>query len=34
MTAQFLNQLARDSGGKLFRGGWDLKSILGAARKP
>jgi len=34
MTAQFLNQLAKDSGGKLFRGGWDLKSILAAARKP
>jgi hypothetical protein len=34
MTAQFLNQLTKDSGGKLFRGGWDLKSILAAARKP
>jgi len=34
MTAQFLNQLAKDSGGRVFRGGWDLKSILAAARKP
>ena len=34
MTAQFLDQLAKDSGGRLFRGAWDLKSILAAARKP
>ena len=34
MTAQFLDQLAKDSGGREFRGGWDLKSILAAARKP
>jgi len=34
VTAQFLNQLATDSGGRVFRGGWDLKSILAAARKP
>jgi len=34
MTAQFLNQLAEDSGGRVFRGPWDLKSILAAARKP
>ncbi len=34
MTAQFLDQLARDSGGRVFRGAWDLKSILAAARKP
>ena len=34
MTAQFLNQLAKDSGGREFRGAWDLKSILAAARKP
>lgn len=34
MTAQFLNQLAKDSGGRVFRGPWDLKSILAAARKP
>ncbi len=34
MTAQFLNQLAKDSGGRMFRGPWDLKSILAAARKP
>jgi hypothetical protein len=34
MTAQFLNQLAKDSGGRVFRGAWDLKSILAAARKP
>ena len=27
-------QLATDSGGRVFRGGWDLKSILAAARKP
>ena len=33
ITAQFLNQLAKDSGGREFRGGWDLKSILAAARK-
>jgi hypothetical protein len=34
MTAQFLNQLAKDSGGREFRGAWDLKTILVAARKP
>ena len=34
MTAQFLDQLANDSGGRVFRGAWDLKSILAAARKP
>jgi hypothetical protein len=34
MTARFLNQLAKDSGGKVYEGGWDLKSILAAARKP
>ena len=34
VTAQFLNQLAKDSGGQVFRGAWDLKSILAAARKP
>jgi len=34
MTAQFLDQLAKESGGRVFRGGWDLKSILAAARKP
>ena len=34
MTAQFLDQLAKDSGGLVFRGAWDLKSILAAARKP
>ncbi len=34
MTAQFLNQLAKDSGGRDFRGAWDLKTILTAARKP
>jgi hypothetical protein len=34
MTAQFLDQLAKDSGGRVFRGAWDLKSILAAARKP
>ena len=34
MTAQFLDQLAKDSGGRVFRGAWDLKSILAVARKP
>ena len=34
MTAQSLDQLAKDSGGRVFRGAWDLKSILAAARKP
>jgi hypothetical protein len=34
MTAQLLNQLAKDSGGRVFRGAWDLKTILAAARKP
>src|SRR5206468_2195955 len=34
VTVQFLNQLAKDSGGREFRGAWDLKSILAAARKP
>ena len=34
MTAQFLDQLAKDSGGQVFRGAWDLKYILAAARKP
>jgi hypothetical protein len=34
MTAQFLDQLAKNSGGRVFRGAWDLKSILAAARKP
>jgi len=34
MTAQFLDQLAKDSRGRVFRGGWDLKSILVAARQP
>ena len=34
MTAQFLDQLAKDSGGRMFRSAWDLKSILAAARKP
>jgi hypothetical protein len=34
MTARFLDQLAKDSGGRVFRGAWDLKSILAAARKP
>jgi hypothetical protein len=34
MTAQFLDQLAKDSGGWVFRGAWDVKSILAAARKP
>ena len=34
MTAQFLDQLARESRGRVFRGAWDLKSILAAARKP
>jgi hypothetical protein len=34
MTAQFLDQLAKDSGGRVFRGAWDLKSILAAVRKP
>ena len=34
VTAQFLDELAKDSGGRVFRGGWDLKSILAAARKP
>jgi hypothetical protein len=34
MTAQLLDQLAKDSGGRVFRGAWDLKSILAAARKP
>ena len=34
MTAQSLDQLAKDSGGRVFRGVWDLKSILEAARKP
>ena len=34
ITAQFLDQLAKDSGGRVFRGAWDLKSILAAARKP
>jgi hypothetical protein len=34
MTAQSLDQLAKDSGGRVFQGAWDLKSILAAARKP
>lgn len=34
MTAQSLDQLAKDAGGRVFRGAWDLKSILAAARKP
>jgi len=34
VTAQFLDQLAKGSGGRVFRGGWDVKSILAAARKP
>jgi len=34
MTAQFLDQLATDSDGRVFRGAWDLKSILAGARKP
>lgn len=34
MTAQSLDQLAKDSGGRVLRGAWDLKSILAAARKP
>ena len=34
VTAQFLDQLAKDSGGRVFRGAWDLKSVLAAARKP
>jgi von Willebrand factor type A domain len=34
ITAEFLNQLAKSSGGRVFRGGWDLKSILAMARKP
>jgi hypothetical protein len=34
ITAQFLSQLASDSGGRIFRRNWDLKEILTAARKP
>jgi hypothetical protein len=34
MTAQFLDQLASDSGGRVFRGAWDLKSNLAAAHQP
>jgi len=33
VTIQFLDQLAKDSGGRVFRGAWDLKSILASARK-
>jgi hypothetical protein len=34
ITAQFLSQLATDSGGRIFKRNWDLKEILTAARKP
>src|SRR5258708_38283365 len=32
MTAQFLNQLAKDSAGLMFPGPWDAKPSLSAAR--
>ncbi len=34
ITAQYLDPLAKGSGGRVFRGAWDLKSILAAARTP
>jgi von Willebrand factor type A domain len=34
ITAQFLSQLATDSGGRIFRQTWDLKEILAEARRP
>jgi hypothetical protein len=34
ITVQLLSKITADSGGRLYRGGWDLKSILAAARKP
>jgi hypothetical protein len=33
MTAQFLSQLARDSGGRIFRRNWELRKILAETRK-
>jgi hypothetical protein len=34
MTAQFLSELAKASGGRVFKRNWDLKEILTEARKP
>ena len=34
LTAQLLSKIAKDSGGKIYKGGWDMKDILKDARKP
>lgn len=34
MTAQFISQLTKESGGRIYRSNWDLREILAAARKP
>jgi hypothetical protein len=34
ITAQLMFQLTEESGGRIYKGGWDLKKILDAARKP
>ena len=34
MTAQWVSQLASESGGRIFKRNWDLKGILTEARKP
>jgi hypothetical protein len=34
LTAQLMSELAAQSGGRIFRGAWDLKEILKEARKP
>jgi hypothetical protein len=34
ITVQLLSQITADSGGRIYRRAWDLKSTLAAARKP
>jgi hypothetical protein len=34
ITPRLMSQLAEESGGRIYKGGWDLKKILQAARKP
>ncbi len=34
ITAQLMSQLTEKSNGRIYKGGWDFKQILAAARKP
>jgi Mg-chelatase subunit ChlD len=34
ITPRLMSELAEESGGRIYKGGWDLKKILQAARKP